>query len=293
MRGLPVIFAGLFPMLLGAQANTFQSLYMYDALPVNPAYAGSKGALVLNANYRTQWDKVPGSPVTLSASGHLLSRSGRNGLGILVQNDRFGLMNNTRFDLVYAYRLKFKKSDLAFGVAGGVRNEAFDRDRLVTGESSDEAFEAVPQAVIAPDASIGILYKRERFLIGLSAPNVIRKKYSFDDQAFNFHASGLLDLGRTWKLRPSVLVKYMSPVNVVAEGNLTFFYRNFLSFGAGARSEATANAHIRLQLNRQFSVAYLFERNFGAYNNFLRNTHELMINYTFDFTTNVQSPRYL
>ena len=50
--------------------------------------------------------------------------------------------------------------------------------------------------------------------------------------------------------------------------------------------------HARLQLNGQLGIGYLYERNYGPYNSFLRNTHEFMINYIFDYRTNGQSPRY-
>lgn len=275
-----------------AQHNDFQSLYMYDALVVNPAYAGMKGALTLNANYRDQWGGIKGSPRTFSFTGHLLSRSKKNGLGIAFVNDRFGLQNNLKANAVYAYKIRLKNSELSLGLSGGIREQAIARDELNLHTDDDAAFANLPAQRIVPDVTFGALFRNRFLLVGVSVPNIVRIDDATALQAVNGYAGVLLGLGESFKLKPTALVKYAVNSPLAVDANLTAYYRDRVSFGGGWRNHAAANAHVRLQLNGQLGIGYLFERSYGPYNNFLRNTHEVMINYIFDYRTNVQSPRY-
>jgi len=290
-----IVIAFLFPAWthLLAQHSEFQSLYMYDAVSVNPAYAGNKGALVLNANYRDQWGGIKGSPKTLSFTAHLLTKSKKAGLGFSVLNDKFGIQNNLKINAIYAYKIRLKNNELSFGLAGGIRDQSIDLNALNLNTPDDAAFMNQPRRSITPDFTFGAMYKTRRFLVGLSAPNLVNLKDPNAFRSVNGYLSAVFGLSNDIKLKPSALIKYVMHSPVAYEGNLTVYYRTMFSFGAGLRSDQTGNFHLRAQLNRQFGVAYLYERNFGSFSRFLQNTHEFMINYTFDYQTNVQSPRYL
>jgi type IX secretion system PorP/SprF family membrane protein len=278
--------------LARAQHNDFQSLYMYDALTVNPAYAGMKGALTLNANYRDQWGGIKGSPRTFSFTGHLVTRSQKNGLGLTLMNDRFGLYSNLKANAVYAYRIRVKKSVLSLGLSGGIRQQTIARDELNLNAADDDAFTQLPAQQLVPDVAFGILFRNRYLMLGASAPNIVRLDDATTLQAVNGYAGVLIGLGESFKLKPTTLVKYAVHSPLTVDANLTAYYRNNVSFGGGWRNNQAANFHVRLQLNGQLGIGYLFERNYGPTSSFLRNTHEFMINYIFDYRTNVQSPRY-
>jgi len=52
-----------------AQQDPLFSQYMFNKLAVNPAYAGSREYLTVDALYRYQWVNIDGAPKTLNASG--------------------------------------------------------------------------------------------------------------------------------------------------------------------------------------------------------------------------------
>lgn len=289
-----IVIASLFACagLVRAQHNDFQSLYMYDALIVNPAYAGMKGALTLNANYRDQWGGMKGSPKTLSFTAHLLSRSKKNGFGLVFLNDRFGLQHNLKANAVYSYKIRLKSSEFSLGLAGGVRQQTIARDELNLNSADDAAFTQLPAQQIVPDVAFGMLFRNRFLLVGVNAPNIVRIADPTTMQVVNGYAGVLIGLGKQVKLKPTTLVKYAVHSPLTVDANLTAYFRNTVSVGAGWRNTQTANFHARLQLNGQLAVGYLYERNFGPFNSFLRNTHEVMINYIFDYRTHVQSPRY-
>ena len=278
---------------LSAQHNDVQSLYMYDALTINPAYAGNKGALTFNANYRDQWRGVSGSPKTISLSSHLLSKSKKTGLGMTILNDKFGIQNDLRIKGIYAYKVKWKQSTLSLGAAAGIRNQSIDFNALNLGQADDISFLNQSQRGTYFDFSFGAMYKYKTLLVGLTLPNMYRSNDQQSSQALNGYASYIFDLGHQFKLKPTTLIKYVtgSPLNV--EGNATFYYQEAISFGFGLKNSKAGNIYAQLQLNRQFSVAYLFERHIGSNGQIWQNTHEVMLNYTLDYKTNVQSPRYL
>jgi type IX secretion system PorP/SprF family membrane protein len=278
---------------LFAQHNDFQSLYMYDALTINPAYAGNKGALTLNANYRDQWKGIKGTPKTFSVSAHLLTKSKKIGLGLTDLNDQFGIQNDLRINGIYAYRIKIKNAILSFGVAAGIRNESVNYNALNLVQQDDITFLNQSRRDLLLDVGLGTMLKCKSLLVGISMPNSVRINQKNVRQAFNGYACYVIDLSKEVKLKPTCLIKYVVHSPISYEGNLTLYYKQIVSFGLGAKSSKAGNIYARFQLNNQLGVAYLYERNLGPQGQLWRNTHEVMINYTLDYKTNVQSPRYL
>ena|SRR6218665_224712 len=276
-----------------AQHNDFQSLYMYDALTINPAYAGNKGALNVNVNYRNQWTGIVGSPKTLSFGAHALTKSKNVGLGFTILNDKYGIQNNLRINGIYAYRLRIKESTLSFGVAAGMRNESIDYSALNLVEQNDMTFINQYRRGVLLDVGLGAMFKSKSLLVGFSMPNTVRIHQENVLQGFNGYACYVFDVNKNIKLKPTTLVKYVTNSPLSYEGNLTLYYKQLVSFGFGVRSSKAGNLYARVQLNDQFAVAYLYERGLGTQGQLWRNTHEVMINYTFDYKSNVQSPRYL
>ena len=60
----PLLF--LFSANLQAQQDSQYTQYMYNTVVVNPAYAGSRGAMSVFGMHRNQWVGFDGAPKTLS-----------------------------------------------------------------------------------------------------------------------------------------------------------------------------------------------------------------------------------
>src|SRR6187200_443091 len=106
-----------------AQQRPIHSLYMFDPILINPAYAGTQVQLSATAIYRNQWVNFPGAPKTFTASASTGFRKSRAGLGILVSNDQIGIHEENTMYLLYSYKIPFSKynskSYLSFGLQGG------------------------------------------------------------------------------------------------------------------------------------------------------------------------------
>ena len=73
-----------------AQQDAQFTQYMYNTINVNPAYAGSRGALSMFALHRTQWVGLDGAPVTNTVSINTPINLSNLGLGVSLINDKIG-----------------------------------------------------------------------------------------------------------------------------------------------------------------------------------------------------------
>src|SRR5688572_13731462 len=98
MKRASLVLLGIVIASLGyAQQRPIQSLYMFDPLLVNPAYAGTHVQLSGTAIYRNQWVNFDGAPKTFTGSVHSGFRKARIGLGVLFTSDQIGVHSDNSF----------------------------------------------------------------------------------------------------------------------------------------------------------------------------------------------------
>src|SRR6187431_2060986 len=105
MRKLFIILTLLIPFAVLGQQRPMQSLYMFDPLLINPAYAGTQAQLSATAIYRNQWVNFPGAPKTFTATAHSGFRKSRVGVGLIAGRDEIGIHGETSLYLVYSYKM--------------------------------------------------------------------------------------------------------------------------------------------------------------------------------------------
>src|SRR5882672_9989934 len=113
--------------VLIAQQRPIQSLYMFDPLLVNPAYAGNHVQLTATAIYRNQWVNLDGAPKTFTTTIHSGFRNSRVGAGIILSNDQIGIHNDIGLYGCYSYKIPIdRQSSVTFGLQGGFNSLASD-----------------------------------------------------------------------------------------------------------------------------------------------------------------------
>ena len=112
------LFFGIVCLLFASQAKAQQdprySMYMFNAMSFNPAYAGSLDEVAATMLYRKQWLNFPGAPQTASFNMHAPIKNENMGLGLSFLNDKAGAISQNYLNLAYSYHLKFKTSRLSF-----------------------------------------------------------------------------------------------------------------------------------------------------------------------------------
>src|SRR5688500_1683582 len=99
-----------------AQQKPQYTQYIFNGLVINPAYAGSKDVIHLNAFHRTQWTGLEGAPTTQSFSIDGATKSNRLGIGAQAVNDRIGAQRRTSVTVNGAVKLNVsEKGVLSLG----------------------------------------------------------------------------------------------------------------------------------------------------------------------------------
>src|SRR5688572_13218364 len=91
-----------------AQQDAMYTMYMFNGLAVNPAYAGSSERRAISALYRHQWTGLKGGQKTVVLVGHAPLLNDNIALGFTIANDKISVFNNLMLMGSYAYRIKIK-----------------------------------------------------------------------------------------------------------------------------------------------------------------------------------------
>lgn len=165
---------------LKAQQDAQYTQYMYNTIAVNPAYAGSRGVLSMNALHRSQWVGLDGAPTTQTINFNT-PVGNRVGVGLSIVNDRIGNGTNqdTYFDAVFSYTIPTSETGkLSFGVkAGGhALNIDFSRLQNYSNEAASVGLGNIDKK-FSPNFGAGIYYHTDHFYAGLSVPNFLKTEH--------------------------------------------------------------------------------------------------------------------
>ncbi|WP_299818017.1 type IX secretion system membrane protein PorP/SprF [uncultured Pontibacter sp.] len=284
-----------------AQQAPQYTQYIFNELVINPAYAGSKGILNINATYRSQWTGLEGAPTTQTLSVDGPTSNASIGWAAYLVNDKLGAQSHTGAYANLAVRLNMSKySKLAFGVSAGAAQYKLDGTMLRQGSQVPDA--AIPQgseSKILPDAKVGVFFNTERYFAGLTAANLI--PFKSDDLVITtprrhyFLSTGyMFDLSSNMRVKPSILIKedFHSPTNIDLNTFLLFgdrfwvggSYRTSMPMFANAEMKQlskrnAAAALVQLYVTSKMRVGYSYDMSLNELNNY--SSHEVSLGYSF------------
>lgn len=273
-----------------AQQRPIQSLYMFDPLLVNPAYAGNQVQLSATAIYRNQWVNLEGAPETFTATVHSGFKNSRVGLGVLVSKDVIGIHDDTGLYGIYSYKLpisKRRKSVLSFGIQGGFNTITSDFNKLTLKNPGDPNLSGVSRQ-FNPNVGVGILYRDGSFFGGVSVPYMLDSKaVSSTDintlltQRRYYYVFGgfTTKLSNNVKLIPSTLIRIQEQAPLTFDINALVVMYDAVGLGVSYRLGDAVVGLFELQINNNFHVGYAYDFTLSQLNQFSNGSHELMINY--------------
>jgi type IX secretion system PorP/SprF family membrane protein len=296
-----------------AQQDAGFSMYFFNPLYINPAYAGSREVFSGSLVHRSQWVAMPGAPTSQSLSIHSAIPNSKIGLGLQVYNDNLGPMKNTGVNATFAYHLPLtSKAKLSFGMSGTLNNLRIGWDKINIDDNYDPAFINNTSSSWVPDANAGLYLYKTRFYLGLSVNHLLQSKFGLTHapgaNLAKFHRQAYLTSGvvipvsPSVDFRPSVLIKYVQAAPAVGEVDGTFIFFQKFFIGAGFRTAKRINIagtdnmligilqyHISNSLNVGYSYDYYLNRT-GSYNS---GTHEFMLGWDISGAkTKMSSPRF-
>lgn len=277
---------------LWAQQRPLQSLYMFDPLLINPAYAGAQVQLSATAIYRNQWVNLDGAPKTLTATLHSGFYKAKMGLGLIFGNDQIGIHNDASLYGVYSYKINLTRtSTLSFGLQGGFNNLKSDYNKLNLKNQNDPNLSGV-LTKFNPNIGSGIYYRNKTFFLGVSVPQMINSKvfdikdpvggvagFSKRLRYYYIFTGTMLKLSSHAKLFPSALIRAQEQAPLSFDLNTTLVLYDVVSLGASYRLQEGIVGLFELQLNQNFHVGYAYDFTASALRMYSNGSHEIMINY--------------
>ena len=299
-----------------AQQDPQYTMYMFNQLAINPAYAGSRECLSATALYRTQWTGIDGAPKTLSFGIHSPLNNERIALGLEVTNDQLGVTNTTNVSGIYAYRLPVtKKSKLSIGLQATLTSYLNNLNQVVTAASGtpDQVF-ANNTNLLLPNFGAGLYWYSQRGYLGMTVPHLLdnnleSKSYSAINtvEAKQFRhlflmAGYMFPLSDVIKFKPSTMVKYApnSPVETDLNGSLLFY--DALTLGVSWRSDLSSlrdkltestDFMVIYDINQMLRIGVAFDLTITQLNGYNNGTYEFMVGYDFRHKMDrMLTPRY-
>ena len=272
-----------------AQQRPLQSLYMFDPLLINPAYAGTQTQLSATAIYRNQWVNLEGSPQTFTATVHSGFLQNKVGLGLIMSNDVIGIHKDVSVYGIYSYKIKIDRTTtLSMGLQGGLNNFSSDYNQLHIKNPGDPKLDLGVVTKILPNVGGGLFLRHKKFFVGLSVPYLINNKliyYSADKSFAKQRRYYYLNGGISWQISPiaqfmpSALIRFQEKAPISFDLNALVVLYKTVGLGVSLRNKNALIGLFELQLNENFHLGYAYDLTTSDLNQFSNGTHELMINY--------------
>jgi type IX secretion system PorP/SprF family membrane protein len=249
-----------------AQQDPLSAQYLFNPFIFNPAYAGFTSDLSILATNRKQWAGFNGSPVTMTASGHISMMENKMGIGLTILQDKIGINKTTEVMASYAYHVDLNMSSrLSFGLQAGVVSYKSDFNEL-TIIQGDPKFQNKISAA-APSLGAGIIYSSDKFYLSFSVPKLLEGRAKMNGnvdvilyrQQFNGLGSYQFILTNRIKLKPFVMARYTAGAPISSDFGAALNADNSYTLGLFTRNLHSYGAMMKINLGDMFRVGYIFE----------------------------------
>ena len=283
-----------------AQQDAQFTQYMYNTININPAYAGSRGALSIFALHRTQWVGLDGAPVTNAASINTPLNGSNLGLGVSIINDKIGPTNENTISADLSYTVPTSETfKLSFGIKATANFFNLDVNRLNPFED-DPSLQNFNNK-FTPNIGAGVYLHSDKAYVGFSVPNFIESNRYDDNEVaifkekINYYliAGYVFDLNNSIKFKPAVLSKIVegAPLQVDVSGN--FMFNDKFVVGLAYRWSAAVSAMVGFQVTDGMYIGYGYDHETTNLNNYNSGSHEIFLRYEiFKNNDKIITPRF-
>ncbi|MFV8372122.1 type IX secretion system membrane protein PorP/SprF [Flavobacterium sp. LB2P6] len=283
-----------------AQQDAQFTQYMYNTININPAYAGSRGALSIFALHRTQWVGLDGAPVTNALSVNTPLKESNLGLGVSIINDKIGPTTENTISADLSYTVPTSETfKLSFGIKATANFFNLDVNRLnpVDDDPSLHDF----NNKFTPNIGAGVYLHSDKAYVGFSVPNFIESNRYDDNEVaifkekINYYliAGYVFDVNEYIKFKPALLTKVVSgaPLQVDVSGN--FMFNDKFVVGIAYRWSAALSAMVGFQVTDGMYIGYGYDHETTKLNNYNSGSHEIFLRYEiFKNNGKIITPRF-
>ena len=285
-----------------AQQDSQFTQYMYNTVNVNPAYAGSRGALSLFGLHRTQWDGVEGAPTTNAFSLNTPINESNIGLGLSFVNDKIGPTTENGISVDVSYTVQTSETwKLSFGIKGTGNFFNLNANELDFKDNAERA-EIQNLNKFTPNIGAGLYLHSDKAYIGLSVPNFLANKQKFNnrevavyEEKMSYYLIGgyVFDLSSNVKFKPAILAKAVAGAPIQGDVSANFMFYEKLVLGAAYRWDAAVSGMAGFQITDGLFIGYAYDYDTTNLNNYSKGSHEVFLRYElFNNFNKIISPRF-
>lgn len=286
-----------------AQQDAQYTQYMYNTININPAYAGSRGALSIFGLYRTQWVGLDGAPETSAFSINTPINNSKIGVGLSLVNDKIGPTNENNLSADLSYTIQTSAAfKLSFGIKATANLFNLDINKLNPEDQNDPQFQDLDNK-FSPNIGAGIYWHSDKAYVGLSVPNFIETN-QYDDNDIAIYKDKIsyyliggyvfdLDRDQNFKLKPAVLAKMTEGAPLQVDISANFMFAERFVLGAAYRWSASVSAMAGFQITEGLYIGYGYDRETTKLNNYNSGSHEIFLRYEFiKSNSKMTTPRF-
>jgi type IX secretion system PorP/SprF family membrane protein len=283
-----------------AQQDAQFTQYMYNTININPAYAGSRGALSIFALHRTQWVGLDGAPVTNAVSINTPLNTSNLGLGVSIVNDKIGPTHENTISADLSYTVPTSETfKLSFGIKATAN--LFDLDVTRLNPADDDPSLHDYNNKFSPNIGAGVYWHSNKAYVGFSVPNFIETNRYDDNEVaifkekINYYliAGYVFDLNNYIKFKPAVLTKIVegTPLQLDMSGN--FMVNDKFVVGIAYRWSAALSAMVGFQVSDGLYIGYGYDHETTNLDNYNSGSHEIFLRYElFKNNNKITTPRF-
>lgn len=274
--------------------------YMYNTINVNPAYAGSRGAMSIFALHRTQWVGLDGAPTTNAVSINTPLNSSRLALGVSIVNDKIGPTHENTISADLSYTVPTSETfKLSFGIKATANLFDLDVSRLSPKQAGDLSLQNFNK--FTPNIGAGIYLHSDKAYIGLSIPNFIEtNRYDDNDvkmfkekKSYYLIGGYVFDLSSSIKFKPALLTKMVEGAPLQVDISANFLFNDKFMIGAAYRVSVAMSAMVGFQISDGMYIGYGYDLETTNLDNYNSGSHEIFLRYEiFKNNKKITTPRF-
>lgn len=281
---------------LVAQQTSLFNTYALDPLQLNIAYSGAKCGAA-NLHYRTQWIGMQETPKVFQMNAHS-AFGNKNALGLRVNSQNMGLLNNLGVTVGYSRRITLKDSSkLHIGAGIGWSQVTLMSQKSIVIDDDDVTLNNnVSQKANGFDSEFGAMYFGHKITAGISALHLYNSNPQFNGTStvkklpqLNTQISYVFFKDEKVELEPWLLNRFTLKGDNVIEGMLKANFMKHYSAAVGYRGGYGLLVVLGAKISN-INIGYSFD--YGANKNAanLGTSHQVMLGFNFCKKTKPSEP---
>lgn len=268
-----------------AQNNTNITHWMFARSNFNPASTGMNKGMEFMLWDREQWWGLEGRPSSqmLNAGGYV--RAIHGGIGATVSFDRVGFQSNLHFRANYAYHAQLNEDMfLSMGIGAGFVYTNTRANGLIFSDPNEPVLNGFNENAIRPDVAAGLELMHKKFMVGISATNLIGSpgsKYPYFARGLNLYGNYSFNIKGKARLVPGVLLRSPFFTTQFEVNTLAYFLKDRVWGGVAYRFQDAASVIVGAEVFKGLRIGYSFDYSLGGIRPYNSGTHEIMLMYSY------------